>query len=183
MLELSGGDMTVESAQQVAGKRRVGAAQVVDTAEVFERDPEGEEATARVLSTLPVKEWRVYQDMPWPGRRFASIDHVVVGPPGVFVIDSRFWEGTLEVGDGVLRQNGRDRVKAAIPVAEAAAAVLEMIPGLHEDLVAGVLCLVGPEPLSGTTNGVTIRTTANLIETLTACPPVLDDAAIADPTA
>ncbi len=48
-------------------------------------------------------------DVHWPGRQFANIDHIVVGPSGVFVIDSKNWEGQVDVRQGVFRHNGRRR--------------------------------------------------------------------------
>jgi hypothetical protein len=46
----------------------------------------GEEWTANELARLPAYEWSVYHDVP-NGR--GNWDHIVVGPAGVFVIDSK----------------------------------------------------------------------------------------------
>ena len=74
----------------------------------------------------------------WPGRRFANIDHVVVGPGGVFVIDSKNWSGDVRVVEGTLRQNGRSREKAVASAADASLAVAELV-GPHADSVRSVL--------------------------------------------
>ena len=56
-------------------------------------------ATARALTGLP-SGWTVLHDRVGPGRRGARIDHVVVGPGGVFVIATQSWAGTVSVEDG-----------------------------------------------------------------------------------
>jgi Nuclease-related domain len=60
-----------------------------------ERDPQrwlrgaaGEQATAALLARLPARRWVVLHDRAIPGSR-ANIDHLVVGPTGVWVIDSK----------------------------------------------------------------------------------------------
>jgi hypothetical protein len=50
-------------------------------------DTEAAEETARALVALPA-EWTVMHHVRWPDRSGAAVDHVVVGPGGVFVIDS-----------------------------------------------------------------------------------------------
>ena len=65
-------------------------------------------ATARALTGLPAG-WSVLHYVVWPGRRGARIDHVVIGPGGVFVIASQAWSGTVSVEDDVLREDGRPR--------------------------------------------------------------------------
>lgn len=55
--------------------------------EVAMAEAEAAEATARALVALPA-EWTVMHHVQWPGRTGADVDHVVVGPGGVFVIDS-----------------------------------------------------------------------------------------------
>ena len=64
----------------------------------------------------------MFHDVRWPGRRRANLDHVVVGPSGVFVVDTKNWSGRIEVRVGVLRQDGRSREKAVTGVADAARA-------------------------------------------------------------
>jgi Nuclease-related domain len=58
---------------------------------------EGEQRTAAELARLAGKGWQVLHDVHWPGRPFANIDHIAVGPAGVVVIDSKNWSGPVEV--------------------------------------------------------------------------------------
>ena len=78
--------MAGESAHEVARRQREKADRLLRSAESWERGAEGEVQTARALAQLAAHEWRVIHDVPWPGRRFANIDHVVVGTGGIFVI-------------------------------------------------------------------------------------------------
>lgn len=48
---------------------------------------EGEMATAQLLSPLLAKGWKLFHDI--PGRR-GNVDHVLVGPGGVFAIETKF---------------------------------------------------------------------------------------------
>ncbi len=66
----------------------------------------GERATARRLRTLELAGYTVLHDLAMPHSN-ANIDHLVIGPTGVFVIDSKKWHrrttvraatGTLWIG-------------------------------------------------------------------------------------
>lgn len=78
-----------------------------------ERDPErwlrgsaGEVATARLLQSLPESRWAVMHDLAVPGSR-ANIDHLVIGPTGVWVIDTKTRRGEMCRGLRTLRFGGR----------------------------------------------------------------------------
>ena len=60
----------------------------------WEAGAEGERRTAAVLAELATEGWQVLHDVHWPGRPFENIDHIVVGPAGVLVIDSKNWSGS-----------------------------------------------------------------------------------------
>ena len=72
------------------------------------RGADGERATAALLERLPARKWVVLHDRRVPGSR-ANIDHLVVGPTGVWVVDTKAlraevragWR-SVRVGDGVL---------------------------------------------------------------------------------
>jgi hypothetical protein len=128
-------------------------------------------ATARALTALPAG-WTVLHDVLWPGRRGARIDHVVVGPGGVFVIASQSWAGTVSVEDDVLREDGRPRERAVASAAEAALQVGQMTSRLS--ITQPVLCLATEEWVSGRSREVTVCSTAALVDVLTARPQVLN---------
>jgi hypothetical protein len=56
----------------------------------------GERRTARLLAALERQGWAVLHDLAVPGSR-ANIDHLVIGPGGVFVIDSKQYRGRLQL--------------------------------------------------------------------------------------
>jgi hypothetical protein len=50
----------------------------------------GERQTAKLLAKLEREGWKVLHDLAIPGSR-ANVDHLAVGPGGVWVIDSKLW--------------------------------------------------------------------------------------------
>jgi Nuclease-related domain len=62
----------------------------------------GERATARRLRRLERHGYVVLHDLQVPGSQ-ANLDHLAVGPAGVFVVDSKYYRGPLQLGiDGML---------------------------------------------------------------------------------
>ncbi len=57
----------------------------------------GEVATAAVLDTLTSRRWHVFHDLAIPGSN-ANIDHLAVGPTGVWVIDTKTTRASPRVG-------------------------------------------------------------------------------------
>jgi hypothetical protein len=125
---------------------------------------------ARALAELS-EGWVVLHDLAWPGRQRANLDHVVVGPGGVFVVDAKNWSGRVEVREQVLRQNGRQREDAVVSAAEAAIALQGIVP--PPAYCMGVLCFVRDEPLTGWARDVMVCSTNNLTTMLLSRPPVL----------
>lgn len=166
--------MAGESAYEMARRKREKAERLLADAALWERGADGEAETAKALTVLPPDRWTVLHDVRWPGRQLANIDHVVVGPSGVFVIDSKNWSGRVDVRDGVLRQNGSRREKAVAAVGDSALAVAAAVPGLDPRLVHPVLCLVTPEPFLVYSHEVLVCSTTTLVQELLRRPAVLD---------
>ncbi len=118
-------------------------AQAEQRLHAWKQGAEGERRTSQVLTALAAQGWLVLHDLHWPGRPYANIDHIAVGPTGVFVIDSKNWSGQVQMRDGVLRQNGYSRQGECDAVASATAAVAAFLEPQHRGLVTAVLCLVG----------------------------------------
>ena len=57
----------------------------------FTKGAVGENAVAKALTALP-EEFYIINDLATP---FGNLDHVVVGPTGVFVLDAKAWRGTV----------------------------------------------------------------------------------------
>jgi Nuclease-related domain len=60
------------------------------------RGAAGELATAALLEHLPGRHWVVLHDLALQGSR-ANIDHLVIGPTGVWVVDTKAYRARLEV--------------------------------------------------------------------------------------
>jgi hypothetical protein len=56
----------------------------------------GERRTARLLGQLEWHGWAVLHDLAVPGSR-ANLDHLVIGPGGVFAIDSKQYRDRLQL--------------------------------------------------------------------------------------
>jgi hypothetical protein len=140
---------------------------------------DGERRTADKLATLGAHGWVVLHDLHWPGRPFANIDHIAIGPGGVVVIDSKNWSGRVEVKDGVLRQNGYRRTESVAGASGATAAVAVWLEPQHRRLAIAVIVLVGqPTPVSQP-NGVRIVGLDELVPSLLALPPALGPTEVA----
>ncbi|WP_338325265.1 nuclease-related domain-containing protein [Pedococcus bigeumensis] len=59
----------------------------------------GERATANALRALEREGWVVLHDLP-AGR--GNVDHIAIGPGGVFLLDSKRLGGSASVDDGIL---------------------------------------------------------------------------------
>lgn len=141
------------------------------------RQPTAE--TLAELATLEAAGWLVLHDLPRPGRRFAAIDHVAVGPGGVAVIDTRHWAGAVEVVGGVLRQNGAPRDRECELARDAAAAVTAWLEPGQRTAVRSVLALVGQPTPTHQPSTTVVCGVRDLATMLLAWPPRLSAAQIA----
>lgn len=85
--------------QQLFGRRQ--------TTEASRQGAEGEAMTARILARLPAG-YVVMHDLPMPRSR-ANVDHVVIGPTGVFTIETKRYKNGVSIQRGHVRASGRDR--------------------------------------------------------------------------
>jgi Nuclease-related domain len=72
----------------------------------WRRGAVGERRTARLLAPLERHGWAVLHDLAVPGS-WANLDHVVIGPGGVFVIDSKQYRGRLQLDPSGRLWHGR----------------------------------------------------------------------------
>ena len=140
---------------------------------MYERGAHGERATAAILDALRHEGWAVFHDVKWPGRPRANIDHVVVGPPGIYVIDSKNWSGRIDVRDNTFRCKGRRQDKTVAAAGDAALAVAGLVSAPAAATARSVLCFVREEHLAGWCYDVMVCSTGNLREMLLTRPPAL----------
>jgi Nuclease-related domain len=77
-----------------------------EQARTWQRGAQGERHTARLLDRLTRDGYVVFHDLAVPGKTSANVDHLVIGPTGVFVIDSKQWTGSVHQGaDGLVWHN------------------------------------------------------------------------------
>src|SRR4029453_11455026 len=77
-----------------------------EQARTWRRGAQGERHTARLLDRLTGDGYVVFHDLAVPGNTSANVDHLVIGPTGVFVIDSKQWTGSVQQGaDGLVWHN------------------------------------------------------------------------------
>lgn len=164
--------MAGDSADEVARRAREKAEKLLRNAEMWEKGAAGERAVQELLAQLPA-EWTVFHDVHWPGRSRANIDHLVVGPGGVFVIDAKNWSGSMQVRDGVLRQNGYRRDSAIESAKAAAAAVASLAPSLPSSAVVPVLCFTGDAATDGALGGVVLCSADQLLQYLLRRPATM----------
>jgi hypothetical protein len=62
---------------------------------------EGERRTAKALRQLPGREWKAWHDL--PGKNGTNVDHVVLGPAGLFLLDSKNYSGEASIEASELR--------------------------------------------------------------------------------
>ena len=127
---------------RAAEELRKKAARLEERAAAYTRGRQGELVVARALDELTVDGYCRIDDCRWPGRPKANIDHVLIGPAGLFVVDAKNWSGRVEVRAGVLRQSGYRRSREVDATVEAARAVAGLL-SVGVPRVEGVICLCG----------------------------------------
>lgn len=72
-------------------------------AERFFKGARGEERVSGILKSLP-GAYHVFNDFLACGKH---VDHVVVGPAGVFAVETKYWRGSVTVEDGHILLDGQ----------------------------------------------------------------------------
>lgn len=139
----------------------------------------GERVVADKLSELVPRGWYVLHDVHWPGRPKANLDHVLVGPGGVVVVDSKNWSGEVRVVSGVLWQGRYARTQAVEGALAQCAAVASVLAPQHRRLVRPLICMAAQPDLFGVTaSDVAVAGSHRVVRTIEALPPVLDSQAV-----
>lgn len=146
-------------------------------------DPAGapeEKALADKLEELVPQGWYVLHDVHWPGRPRASLDHVLVGPGGVVVVDRKNWTGEVHISSGVLWQGRYARTQAVEGALAQCAAVASVMAPQHRRLVRPMICMAAQPALFGvTTSDVAVAGTGRVLAAIEALPAVLDAQGVA----
>lgn len=108
----------------------------------------GEKRTAQALNPRSGDGWSVFHDLAVPGSK-ANIDHLVITPCGVFVVDSKNWRGSIWQGrDTILvgRYPKRDELGTVAWEVGLVASILKSALPDWPLRVQGVLSLTGDPP-------------------------------------
>jgi hypothetical protein len=93
----------------------------------YVKGAKGEESVARELALLP-SGFTVFHGVTLErlsgARQEGDLDHVVVGPTGVFVIETKNWSGVIGVRDGRVLYNGREPFRPPLDQVKAGASSL-----------------------------------------------------------
>jgi hypothetical protein len=149
----------------------------------WQRGARGERRTARQLDRLARQGWVVFHDLAVPESR-ANADHLVIGPAGVFLVDSKNWRGRLAFApDGTLWHGSYPLTATLATIgfeAQAIAAALAVSGLVVEPLlvVHGSTIPCGEQYLGG----VAIVPADRVVVTLLALPPLLTDQQVAQLT-
>jgi Nuclease-related domain len=94
---------------------------------------QGELRTGRLLEPLEAEGFRILHDRQIPGSR-ANIDHIVIGPPGIFVVETKSLGGSLQIRGNDVFVAGRRKTRMIDEVKREALAVQT---ALTDELAAG----------------------------------------------
>jgi hypothetical protein len=144
-----------------------------EQARTWQRGAHGERHTARLLDRLPRDGYVVFHDLAVPGSP-ANVDHLVIGPTGLFVIDSKQWTGSVHQSADGLAWHNHCRLDRTIDTVRWEAEALGRLLGTRP---AALLCVHGAHVQGGglDTQGVAI-VPAHLLRSALGYDRVLSDA-------
>jgi hypothetical protein len=140
----------------------------------WRRGATGERRTARLLAPLERRGWAVLHDLAIPGTQ-ANIDHLVIGPGGVLVIDSKQYRGRLRVDRDGMVWHGRHLLVSTLRTTLWKADQADEVLGIADLQVPAIVAVHGASVPGGAlrTEGVTVIPARRLPDLLCALPPVL----------
>src|SRR5918993_1219559 len=150
-------------------------------ARAWRRGAVGERRTARLLAGLERHGWAVLHDLAVAGSR-ANLDHLVIGPAGVFVIDSKQYRGRLQLdGSGRLWHGRYPLAPTLRAVSFEADQAAQVLPDSGV-AVLPVVAVHGAQVPWGkvVTDGVPVLPARRLPSMLRALPPALRPERVAD---
>ena len=140
----------------------------------WRRGAAGERRTARLLGPLERRGWAVLHDLAIPGTQ-ANIDHLVIGPGGVLVVDSKRYRGRLRLDRHGMVWHGRQLLVSALRKVLWQADQADEVLGVADITVAAVVAVHGASVPWGLlqADGVTILPARRLPGLLQGLPPRL----------
>ena len=136
-----------------------------EQARTWQRGAHGERRTARLLRGLARDGYVAFHDLAVPGNTRSNVDHLVIGPSGVFVIDSKQWTGSVHQGADGLAWHNHYRLDRTLDTVRWEAETVGRVLGTR---TAALLCVHGAHVQGGglDAQGVAIVPAARLREAL-----------------
>jgi Nuclease-related domain len=140
----------------------------------WRRGAVGERRTVRLLAPLERQGWAVLHDLAIPGSA-ANIDHLVIGPGGVLVIDTKRYRGRLWLDGYGMLWHGRHLLVSAVRRTRWEADQADEVLGIADLQIAAIVAVHGASVPWGAlrSEGVTVVPARRLPDLLCALPPVL----------
>jgi Nuclease-related domain len=135
----------------------------------------GERVVALHLRRLDRAEWHVFHDVPI-GAWNANVDHVVIGPAGVYTINTKNRKGHVVVTPRMIKVNGHreDYLRKAVDEAQRTARLLSEARGAFV-LVRPILVFIADEfEIRNAPGDVTVVRAGGLVRWLKRQPPTLE---------
>jgi hypothetical protein len=127
-----------------------------------------ESETAALLAPLAGIGYHLIADRRWPGSSTAQVDMIVVGPSGVFIVDTKAWR-EVAVHDGRITRGQEDVTESVAALADMAwnteKALAEI--GLAPGEVHAVVALAGQRHVRASVASVDVIGTRDLIAHIT----------------
>ena len=140
----------------------------------WRRGAAGERRTARLLAPLEHRGWAVLHDLAIPGTQ-ANIDHLVIGPGGVVVVDSKRYRGRLWLDRDGMVWHGPHLLVSALRKVLWQADQADEVLGIADVQVAAIVAVHGASVPSGLlqADGVTIASARRVPDLLQGLPSML----------
>ncbi len=137
----------------------------------------GEEMVAGELAQLP-SEWTIFNGILLPNGK--DIDHIAIGPQGIFVIETKHWKGSVTIANGQVLAEGR--VIQNSPIVQLRRAMTQVANVIEAPIESlnGILCFVGCQFADGRVQADEVQVCSHLglLDTLTEGPVILDAATL-----
>jgi hypothetical protein len=143
-------------------------------ARAWRRGATGERRTARLLARLERHGWAVLHDLAIPDSQ-ANIDHLVIGPGGVLIIDSKQYRGQLRLDQYGLLWHGRHLLSWMLRTVRWEADQADEVLGVADIQVGAIVAMHDAGVPWGrlAVDGVTVAAARRVADLLQALPPIL----------
>jgi hypothetical protein len=140
----------------------------------WRRGAAGERRTARLLAPLERRGWAVLHDLAIPGTQ-ANIDHLVIGPGGVVVIDTKQYRRRLWLDADGLLWHGRQLLVSILRKVRWEADQADEVLGIADVQIPAIMAVHGASIPWGRihADGVSVISARQLTGLLQSLPPIL----------